>query len=73
MADKIILTIEISVAELQEALLPNGGKITNLEIEAKKTPARKTPARKTTPKKTTPKKTTPKKTTPRGESKDSKK
>ena len=42
---KITLTIELTMAELQRALLPNGGKIVELKTStpAKRRVARKTP------------------------------
>jgi len=58
MTNKITITIEISVAELQKALLPNGGKITNLEFAGVKKPTPRTPTKKSPTKKsptTTPK------------------
>jgi hypothetical protein len=54
---KLTLTIELSMAELQKLLLPNGGKI--IEAQFAK-PKKKTPVK--SPRKTTPS-TTPKKTT----------
>jgi len=50
--EKLKLTIELTMAELQKALLPNGGKITEVEISSppprKRSRAKNTPS--TTPK-----------------------
>ena len=46
-SDKITITFEISISELQKALLPQGGKITGLSIPS--TPPKRRSVKKSTP------------------------